>query len=230
MKQLKTSTSTTEVKTRQDGQVTPELNQLVSIFGEAFPRLSIDHQHTTLKLYQLLAEGEPVSKNRLAQLLGKTTNSVNNILSQWPGVFYDESDRIVAFLGLSVNKTQHQFTVNGTTLYTWCAWDTLFIPELLKATAYIISPCGATGQMIRLTVSPAGIQAVEPDDVVVSFLVPDVLELREKVTASFCHYVYFFSSRSDGETWVSRHDGTFLLSLEEAFIVGQKINAERFSS
>jgi len=228
MEQLNTSTS--EVRTEQDDRLTPDLNQLANIFVEAFPRPSIDHQHTTLKLYQLLAEGEPVTKHRLARVLGKTTDSVSNILSQWPGVFYDECDRIVAFLGLSLQKTPHQFTVNGITLYTWCAWDTLFIPELLNETASILSTCGTTGQKISLTVSPAGIEAVEPGYVVVSFLIPDILDLREKLTTSFCHYVYFFSSRSDGETWVSRHDGTFLLSLEEAFIVGQKMNAARFSS
>ena len=61
-----------------------------------------------------------------------------------------------------------------------------------------------------------------------SFLIPDEIELRENVTASFCHFVYFFRSREDGETWVSAHDGRFLLSLEEAFTVGQMMNAARY--
>jgi hypothetical protein len=41
--------------------------------------------------------------------------------------------------------------------------------------------------------------------------------------------VYFFRSREDGETWVSEQEGTFLLSLQEAFTVGQLMNAARFS-
>jgi len=40
--------------------------------------------------------------------------------------------------------------------------------------------------------------------------------------------VYFFRSFKDGEAWISRHDGTFLLSLEEAFKVGQLVNAARY--
>ena len=114
-------------------------------------------------------------------------------------------------------------------LSTWCAWDTLFIPELLNATVTVSSACGETDDVVKLTVSPSGIQSVEPVDAVVSFLIPDEDELRENVTASFCHFVYFFRSREDGEAWVSEHDGTFLLSLEEAFTVGQKMNAARFN-
>ncbi len=224
-----TNTNTAEVKTHKVVQVTPDLNKLATLFVDTFPQLSVDDQQLTLKLYQLLAEGKPVSRDRLAQALGRSTDTVIHTLSQWPGIFYDESERIVAFLGLSVNKTQHQLTVNGRTVYTWCAWDTLFIPELLNATVDISSTCGATGEGVRLTVSPSGIQAVEPGDVVVSFLIPDENELRENVTASFCHFVYFFRSREDGEAWVSEHDGTFLLSLEEAFTVGQKMNAARYN-
>ena len=218
-----------EVKTQQVVQSTPDLYELAHLFVQAFPQLSIDDQQLALKLYHLLALGEPVSCERLAQALDRSAESVNQTLVQWPGVFYDESDRIVAFKGLSVKKTRHQLTVNGRTVYTWCAWDTLFIPELLNTTAKISSACGATGEEVRLTVSPSGIQTVEPVDVVVSFLIPDEDELRENVTASFCHFVYFFRSHEDGEAWVSRHDGTFLLSLEEAFTVGQKMNAARFN-
>jgi len=224
-----TNTNASEVKTHKVVPVTPDLNKLALFFVDTFPQLNVDDQQLTLKLYQLLAKGEPVSCDRLARALDRSAESVNQTLIQWPGVVYDELDRIEAFLGLSVKKTQHQLTVNGRTVYTWCAWDTLFIPELLNATAKISSACGATGEEVRLTVSPSGIQTVEPVDVVVSFLIPYEDELRENVTASFCHFVYFFRSREDGEAWVSEHEGMFLLSIEEAFTVGQLMNAARFS-
>lgn len=224
-----TNTDTAEIKTQTVVHTTPDLNKLASLFIESFPQLSVDDQLLTLELYRLLAEAEPVSCNRLAKALGRSTDTVIQTLSQWPGIFYDDSDRIEAFLGLSVTETQHQLTVNGKTVYTWCAWDTLFIPELLNTTVNISSTCGATGEGVRLTVSPWGIQAVQPGDVVVSFLTPDENDLRENVTANFCHLVFFFRSREYGEAWVSEHDGTFLLSLEEAFTVGQKMNAARYN-
>ncbi len=208
--------------------MTPKLHKLASVFVDAFPRFSVDDQYLSLKLYQLLAEGEPVSCSRLARALSQSTDVVSETLSQWPGVYYDESDRIVAFLGLSIKETPHRLRVNGKTVYTWCAWDTLFIPELLEATVNISSICRVSGEEVKLTVSPSGIETVNPGDAVMSFLVPDENELRKNITASFCHLVYFFRSLEDGETWVSGQDGIFLLSLEEAFRVGQIMNAAMY--
>lgn len=224
-----TQTNITAVKTQEVVQETPDLNQLAQLFVDTFPQLSFDHQQLALKLFHLLAKGEPVARDQLARAIGKSTDNINQILNQWAEVFYDDSGRIEAFLGLSVKKTRHQLRVDGKTVYTWCAWDTLFIPELLDATVEISSACGATDDLVKLTVSPSGIQSVEPEDVVLSFLIPNLNKMRENITANFCHFVYFFRSREDGEAWVSRHDGTFLLSLEEAFTVGQKMNAARFN-
>ncbi len=223
-----TITNTAKIKSQGAVQLTHELNKLVNLFVNTFPQLSVDDQHLSLKLYQLLAEGEPVSSSRLSKALGLSTDVANETLGQWPGVFYDESDRIVAFLGLSVEKTQHQLMVNGRTVYSWCAWDTLFIPALLNATINISSICGASGEEVKLTASPSGIESVVPGDAVMSFIIPDENDLRENITANFCHFVYFFRSFKDGEAWISRHDGTFLLSLEEAFKVGQLVNATRY--
>jgi hypothetical protein len=41
----------------------------------------------------------------------------------------------------------------GVTLYAWCAWDTLFIPELLGRTARVESSCLET-KKVRLSVAP----------------------------------------------------------------------------
>ncbi len=175
-----------------------------------------------------MAKGKPVSRDRLAQALGKPTDAVNHTLSQGPGLFYDESDHIIGFLGLTIKETHHRLKVNGITVYTWCAWDTLFLPQLLNVTATVTSTCAATGEEIRLTVSPSRIEAAEPHDIVVSFLTPDENELRENTITSFCHFVHFFRSRKDGDAWVAEHDGTFLLSLDDAFMVGKKKNELRF--
>ena len=222
------NTSITDDDKRKALEETPKLYKLASVFVDAFPRFSVDDQHLSLKLYQLLAEGEPVSCSRLARALFRSTDVVSEILSQWPGVYYDESDRIVAFLGLSIKETPHRLRVNGRTVYTWCAWDTLFIPELLDATVNISSICRASGGEVKLTVSPSGIETVIPGGAVMSFLIPDENELRKNITASFCHLVYFFRSLEDGEAWLSGQDGIFLLSLEEAFRVGQIMNAAMY--
>lgn len=47
---------------------------------------------------------------------------------------------------------------------------------------------------------------------------------------SFCHFVHFFASREAGEAWADAHQGTFLLSLDEAFELGRLVNRRNFPS
>jgi hypothetical protein len=63
----------------------------------------------------------------------------------------------------------------------------------------------------------------------VSFLAPDA-PWDHGVIQGFCHYVLFFTSRETGEQWAAKHEGTFLLSVAEAYEVGRRVNARRFST
>ena len=38
----------------------------------------------------------------------------------------------------------HRFEVAGRTLYTWCAWDSLFLPQILGQEAEVESTCPLT--------------------------------------------------------------------------------------
>ena len=191
--------------------------------------MNITEQRLALKLYTLLSGGDAVPLERLSERVGMPLTDVKKIIESWPGVFYDDKNRIVGFWGIAVDEMSHHFVVNGKTVYTWCAWDTLFIPELLNTTAQITSHCALSGDEISLTISPTGIESAQPDQIMVSFLVPDEGELKENITTSFCHYVFFFHSQEAGEHWMAEHPGTFLLSLDEAFAVGKKMNAARYN-
>ncbi len=217
-----------EINSSAVDQGPPKLDEVAADIVGAFPRLDRADQKLSLKLYQLLADGEAVDPLHLAQAINMPIAEVRQTLNQWPGVYYDENDRIIGFWGLTIKETRHRFEVNGKTLYTWCAWDTLFIPELLDATAHVTSTCAATNEPIRLTVSPTAAEARGPSDIAVSFLIPDKTKFQENLTASFCHFVYFFRDREVGKQWVAKHAGTFLLSLEEALKVGRKMNAAQY--
>lgn len=201
---------------------------LVRLFTEAFPALDADGQQLALTLYRLLASARPVSPARLASALDRPVEDVQRLLGQWPGVFKDDEGRIIGFWGLTVEEMPHRLEVNENTVYAWCAWDTLWLPALLDATVNVTSRCAQTGEPVRLCVSPGRVESAEPASVVVSFLKPDVRELREHATTSFCHYVHFFRDRQGGERWIAAHPGTFLLSLEAAFELGRRVNAARY--
>lgn len=46
-------------------------------------------------------------------------------------VYPDGEGRVLGFGGLTVAPMHHRFEVGGRILWTWCAWDSLFIPGTL---------------------------------------------------------------------------------------------------
>ena len=123
----------------------------------------------------------------------------------------------------------HRMHVAGRALSTWCAWDTLFLPELLGTEVRVTSRCPVTGDAISMRVDGAGVTDVSPPSTVVSFLVPEG-GLDADVIRTFCHYVQFFATPEAGQTRTAAHADTFLLSVEDAYRLGQLTNAGFFGS
>jgi hypothetical protein len=64
----------------------------------AFPPLDVFERGLSLELYRLLASGEPVPRELLADRLQTPIEIVNRTLNNWPGVFSDRQGRIVGYL------------------------------------------------------------------------------------------------------------------------------------
>lgn len=201
-----------------------------SIVG-LFPNLDFLEQRLSLELYRLIAKGEPVSRSTLALRLGAPVETVSHILDRWPGVFSDAEQRVIGYWGLALPtayKSPHRFTVDGRTLSAWCAWDTLFLPQLLGRTAEVESSSPASGVTVRLTVTPKSVEYLDPADAQMSFLLPDATSIQKDIVTAFCHFVYFFPSRQDGEAWVEQHPGTFLMSIDEAQVLARLKNEAHY--
>lgn len=204
------------------------IDRIAQFFVDAFPTMTPTEQSLSLALYRKLAEGKPVAPARLARLAALDLETVQQLLSRWPGLFVDDHGCVIGYWGLTVTPTRHGFEVGDRKLYTWCAWDALFIPELLDRIAVVTSTCATSGQPIDLVVSPDRIESVNPDETVVSFLLPDRSAIEHDVTTSLCQFVYFFRSRMDGDRWGFKHADTFLLSVNEAFAIGHHMNGARY--
>ena len=206
----------------------PNLKELAAALIEVFPELDEGKRAVALATYRRLALGKPVPRREIAAEAGILEVEVRRILGDWIGVFSDSEERVIGFWGLAIPKMKHRFVVDGVELHAWCAWDTLFLPALLRETARVESACATSGEPVRLTVSPTTIERSEPALPVVSFVAPEASRFQQDVINNFCHYVHFFRSRNDGEAWVARHPGTFLLTLEEAFELAQRKNRLQF--
>jgi len=170
-------------------------------------------------LLRALARGEPVTASALAATTGRPEHDVTQILARWPNVRRDEQGRVEAFGGLSLRPTEHRFDVHGRRLYTWCAWDTLFLPALLDEQAQVESTCPVTNLRVNLTVAPERVLASGPNDVWVSFP-PLAGTCTENIIDSFCCHVHFLAGQNAAARWVNGRDG-FALDLDDAFQLGR---------
>jgi alkylmercury lyase len=193
----------------------------------AAPPLTRREQHLAITLYRMLAEGEPVEAPALAERADAAREEVNSALSGWGGIFTDEQDRVIGFLGLSIRPMPHRLIVGGRTLYAWCAFDTLFLPELLGAQAAVESQCPTTGERVTLTLRETEVSDLRPTDAVMSYVHKEE-PLDQNVINTFCHYIHFFANPAAAEAWTGHHEGTFTLSLEEGSEIARLTNRGRY--
>ena len=157
--------------------------------------------------------------------------TVSQVLNGWPGVFSDPKQRVVGYWGLSIPAayvSPHRLTIDGRTLSAWCAWDTLFLPQLLGQRAEVESASPTPGTTVSLTVTPEEVERVEPVGARMSFLLPDAAAVQKNIVTAFCHFVHFFPSCQAGESWAAQHAGTFLLSIRDAHAVARRKNEEQY--
>jgi alkylmercury lyase len=171
-----------------------------------------------------LARGEPVTDEQLAAETQRPVGEVMVALGRWPNVHRDDGGAVVAFSGLSLRPTKHRFSVAGRSLFTWCAWDTLFLPELLAQPADVRSTCPLTGAPVWLRVDDGGVTASEPPDLWVTF--PSLAcTSTADIVGSFCCHVHFVAGRDAAQRWLEEHADGRVLDLRDAYVVGQRATA-----
>jgi alkylmercury lyase len=182
-----------------------------------------------LALYRLLAEGEPVSGERLAERTGRPLSEVADWL-RGPRTVLDERGEVVAFQGLSLRSREHVLELDGRTLYAWCAADTLLITDLLDGPVRVRSTDPITGKNLSLSVEDGRVRAVEPSTAVLSMVRPADGIVGEDVVPVGCGPINFFGSEESGRAFTERAEGTFLLTIEDGLELGRLINRELFGA
>jgi alkylmercury lyase len=81
------------------------------------------------------------------------------------------------------------------------------------------STCPATGERIRIGLTPDAVVSVTPKDAVVSQRHHD--EVLADVRAQVCDHGHFFSSPVAAETWAAEHPAGEVVSVAEAFDHGR---------
>jgi alkylmercury lyase len=207
----------------------PTIDEISTAFTHGFVTLTDDEQRLARAVYRLLGTGRAAPTDAIARQTGWSHDDVGERLRSWPAVFWDDDGAVVGFWGLAAEAvTGHRIDLEDIgTAWTWCSYDTLFIPGLLDVAARVDSVCSTTGEPVRLTVSASGVTDLQPADAVVSLLVPDG-PFDDNVRQTLCHYILFFGSPDAAEEWIKANPGTFWLPVSEAFEVARQVNRAVF--
>lgn len=206
----------------------PAGDATVRVILKSCPPLDADEQAITRAAYRALADGVPVSIDRIVRSAGVSEQAVRGMVARWPGLAQFDGQQLIGFNGLGLTATHHQVVIAGQVLYAWCAWDSLLILRILGSQARITSRCPVTGRAIRLFVTPGGIADADPRRAMMSFVGVCDRGVAGGLVGVCCELVHFVSSVDAGETWLSAHPAAGIMSLEEAWDLARTFVSARF--
>jgi alkylmercury lyase len=180
-----------------------------------------------LPIVHQVARGKPLTKAALGASLQMSQDELEQRLVHVPDTEFDQQGNIVGW-GVTLLPTRHHFQIDGKSLFTWCAFDTVLFPPSLGKAARIQSTCPVTGQPVTFVATPSGrIKDLTPEGLVLSLIIP--AQRNDCVRATFCEQSLFFQSEQAASSWLSTHPDALILSVEEAALVGKLVATARFT-
>jgi alkylmercury lyase len=181
----------------------------------------------TIKTIQALSKGNPVPPEQLAEIWEMPIEHVSSILEHASANGQAQVDAQGNLIGgvLSLVPTTNRIAFDGDELYAWCAYDAIYAPGVVGKTANIVSEDPLTREPIKVTISPSGVQNVQPAGAVVSVVNANT-DLRAGPTSPRCSLQLFFSSRDSATHWLGDRTDVIILSVEEVFEIARQFQIE----
>jgi alkylmercury lyase len=213
----------------------PDIDHIVEAWSDnQKTSFSKDESRLIQAIYSALSEGQPLSAEQASESSGIPLRSVGIAYRYMRrrGADFDADGKLIGN-ALTLRPTPHKFRVGGQQLYAWCALDTMFIPGLIGNTAEVESTCGATGEPIRLRISPTGIEAVEPADAVLSVTIPGVSAACEPGQgkggeSASCHAMNYYVSRQAAESHLGPNTDVAIVDVETAWELAHRVWVEPY--
>ncbi len=191
-------------------------------------QLDAPAQRMVVTMYRLLADAKPVSAARFGDALQLSREMVDHIIAMLPpgALDRDEEGNVIAFAGLTLKQTEHRMEIDGKTLHTWCAFDTLFLSALLRKSAEITSKNPVSGEPVHFTFGPGGYNG--SGDIVMSLVKTSPEQMRNNVRAAFCHSVYFFGDADVATPYLEEHPDLVTIPMSDAITLAKRWNEKLY--
>ena len=148
--------------------------------------------------FSALRQYERIDQDELARRSGFDLAAVRAALDWLENaglVELDAHGRVAGISGLTLQPTRHRLTLDGESLFTWCAIDAVGIPAALSLGAEVVTACGHCGAVIEVVIDHGD----PPSDAPLRGWVPPTT--CENVRADLCPVANLFCSLDHLEQW-----------------------------
>ena len=182
------------------------------------PVLSTDQKLLAKEIYQRLLEGKPLNIKSLVNLKGRTPAVTSSTIDGLDNVEFNRDGDIKAYRGLTMDSSIHQISIDDYKVFAWCAFDTLFLFQLIKSKSkQIESICPSCKKTITLTEFN-----FKTTHALMSFKMPGKTCYENDLKKSFCCHVNFYCD-SDCKP-LSPGLGLKFIQIEEAMKAAKERN------
>jgi len=202
------------------------LQSTVQQLQKLLPNLKKEERQISKFLYQKLALGNSVPIETIANELQIPIQDIQVHLKQMAYVEYSATGEISAYRGVTLNQTKHCIFHNNVKIYTWCAFDTLFLADLLVEPVSISSNCPVCGKAIACKVTDRNLTSSKDSDTVMSFIIPNKVDYCEDLQNAFCCKVHFFCNEKCGSEWINLSPEVDFFDLSESLVIAQERNRQ----
>ncbi|WP_444993890.1 organomercurial lyase [Aliikangiella sp. IMCC44359] len=201
-----------------------KLQETIQHLNLILPKFSELEKRVSKYLYIELAKGYPVPLAKIVKQLDIPEEQVRKLIDTLAYVEQNQNDEIIAYRGVTLSPTKHALVTNNSTVYTWCAFDTLFLLDLIDEPAHIHSTCAACNKKLILKPSKLAGSQFENNSMVMSLFVPEPSAYQESLRDSFCCKVHFFCNETCGQQWSSQQSNIELFSVDDSLTIAQERN------
>ncbi|MCP4202670.1 MAG: hypothetical protein GY769_12135 [bacterium] len=164
--------------------------------------------------FPLLAQGRPMSVDEIARAAGTERRLVEEAVDA-ARCKRDAQARLIDLYGMTLTPTLHRLTIDGKVLFSCCALWAHVIPKLVDSKVQVESVDPLRRELVRLSVSPSGVESADPPGVAASLAVATQKAIDANVCAAFCCQVLHFVSRESAEEFAAARPTCHVVELSE---------------
>jgi alkylmercury lyase len=180
--------------------------------NEMMKEIGIESSDIIISMHKELLKGKPISTKLYHEIVKLDTSTANELLK----ILAETNDKgeIVAFSGLSLIPTRHQFIVDGRTFYTWCVLDAILFANWLDIRVRVVSEDSNDKTPIELELEGDRLLSSEPSSLYISWVDSlDTCNIRD----SLCNHVSFWASEATANKWQKENPNGKLLTFRDFF-------------